>query len=282
MIVDNTYKILKKYEAFARKKFGQNFLINKDVLERIVHLSDLDKQTAVIEIGPGLGTLTEYLAINAGAVMSYEIDPDMIEILKDTLKDYSNVKIIFKDFLKANINEDIAENLGGFKRIVVVANIPYYITTPIIFKLLGETNISEYLFMVQKEVGQRLAGRPSTKDYNALSVLMALKTNTEVAYKVPKNSFHPEPKVESVLLSVKVVKNDLTLNNEANFIEFTQVIFSQRRKTLVNNLSNGYKISREKVCEVLENLGFNINVRAEQLDVNQIYKIYKSFEDVSH
>ncbi|MFA5543725.1 MAG: rRNA adenine dimethyltransferase family protein, partial [Bacilli bacterium] len=166
MIVDNTRKILAQNEMFAKKQYGQNFLVNKQVLEKIISLSNLNKETAVIEVGPGLGALTEFLAINAGKVLCYEIDANMISILKSTLINYNNVEIIQQDILDANILDDIKEHLTDFDRVVVVANLPYYITTPIIMKFLQETNISEFTLMVQKEVGQRLSGKPKTKEYN--------------------------------------------------------------------------------------------------------------------
>lgn len=275
MIVDDTRKLLNKYRLFANKKFGQNFLINKGVLESIVNLSKVDKNTAVIEIGPGLGTLTEYLAIASGHVLTYEIDAQMIEVLNETLAAYTNITILHKDILEANIKDDIQAHLANYEKVVVVANLPYYITTPIILKFLEETEIEEFLFMVQKEVGQRFSGKPSTKDYNALSVLVKYKGDAKIVYKVPKNSFHPEPNVESVLLCLKAVKVDYGINNEANFFKFIRIMFSQRRKTLVNNLNGKVNKTKEEVKIVLEDLGINENIRSEALDLKTIIDIYK-------
>ncbi len=275
MIVDNTRKILAQNEMFAKKQYGQNFLVNKQVLEKIISLSNLNKETAVIEVGPGLGALTEFLAINAGKVLCYEIDANMISILKSTLINYNNVEIIQQDILDANILDDIKEHLTDFDRVVVVANLPYYITTPIIMKFLQETNISEFTLMVQKEVGQRLSGKPRTKEYNALSVLMNYMGEATIDYKVPKNSFLPEPKVESVVLRINKKKNDYALINESNFFSFIRHMFSQRRKTLLNNLLGKTPLNKDEIVDLLMALNFNPSVRAEELDLDSIIKLYK-------
>ena len=275
MIVDNTRKILAQNEMFAKKQYGQNFLVNKQVLEKIISLSNLNKETAVIEVGPGLGALTEFLAINAGKVLCYEIDANMISILKSTLINYNNVEIMQQDILDANILDDIKEHLTDFDRVVVVANLPYYITTPIIMKFLQETNISEFTLMVQKEVGQRLSGKPKTKEYNALSVLMNYTGETTIDYKVPKNSFLPEPKVESVVLRINKKKNDYALINESNFFSFIRHMFSQRRKTLLNNLLGKTPLNKDEIVDLLMALNLNPSVRAEELDLDSIIKLYK-------
>ena len=207
MIVDNVIKTLKDKGMYAKKHFGQNFLIDKNVLNKIVSLSNITKEDTVIEIGPGMGCLTEFLAINAKKVICYEIDPDMIATLQETLLPlYDNIELIGLDFLKADLSM-YKENVENVK---VVANLPYYITTPIIFKLLSETKINQFTFMVQKEVGDRLTGKPNTKDYNSLSVAMEYKTNSKVAYKVSPNSFYPAPKVDSALLVVETKKSILS------------------------------------------------------------------------
>lgn len=277
MIVNRTKAILNQYQMYAKKMYGQNFLINQNILDVIVANSDINKNTCVIEIGPGIGALTEVLALNAKKVLAYEIDKDMINILNDTLSLYSNVLIKNVDILDADINADIIEHFGENEEVVVVANLPYYITTPIIFKFLEQTEINKFLFMVQKEVGKRLTGKPKTKDYNALSVLMEYKTKSKIIHNVPRNSFLPEPKVDSVLIKIEAIKNDYKLNNEANFIKFIQYCFSQRRKTLVNNLSESYQMDKESIIKVLSNNGFNATVRAEELTLKDILLLYKTF-----
>lgn len=275
MIVKQTKAILNKYQMYAKKMYGQNFLINSNVLDVIVKNSDINKETCVIEIGPGIGSLTEMLALNAKKVLAYEIDSDMVTILQDTLASYDNVIIENVDILKANINDDIKKYFNG-DEVIVVANLPYYITTPIIFKLLEETEIKKFLFMVQKEVGKRLTGKPKTKDYNALSVLMEYKTRSKIIYNVPRNSFFPEPNVDSVLIKIEAIKNDYTLNNEANFVKFIQACFLQRRKTLVNNLAEVYQMAKDDIIKTLVNQSFNEMIRAEELSLDDIVTIYKT------
>lgn len=272
MIADNVHKILNSNNLFAKKKFGQNFLMDKNVLNNIIEISNVTKEDTIIEIGPGLGCLTEFLAIHAKKVLCYEIDLDMVNMLKDLLKDYDNVTINYQDFLKADLtNYDTNEKCEHVK---VVANLPYYITTPIIFKLLSETKIEQFTFMVQKEVGERLTGKPNTKDYNSLSVAMKYKTDSKIACKVSPNSFYPAPNVDSVLLVVKALKNDCSLNYQANFLKFVQEIFEQRRKTVVNNLNEKYGKNKEELAKILVDNGFSASVRAESLNVDEIEKIY--------
>lgn len=273
MIVDEVYKTLKQKNLYAKKQYGQNFLMDKNVLNKIIDISNITKDDIVIEIGPGMGCLTEYLCLNAKEVICYEVDKDMVSILNDTIiKLYNNVSIINEDFLKVDLS--IYNTEEKCLNVKVVANLPYYITTPIIFKLLSETKINQFTFMVQKEVGERLTGKPNTKDYNALSVVMQLKTNSKIAYKVSPNSFYPAPKVDSVLLSVKTIKNDYEGNLEAIFIKFVQNIFEQRRKTIINNISDKYRLNKQQLIELFTKNNININVRAESLDLDEIKQLF--------
>lgn len=273
MIVDEIYKTLKEKKLYAKKQYGQNFLIDKNVLNKIISISNVTKEDTVIEIGPGMGCLTEFLCLNAKKVICYEIDKDMVNILNNSIvKQYDNVSIINNDFLKEDLS--IYNNEEKCTNIKVVANLPYYITTPIIFKLLSETKISQFTFMVQKEVGERLTGKPNTKDYNALSVVMQLKTDSKLVAKVGPNSFYPAPNVDSVLLLVKTIKNDLEANLEAEFIKFVQDIFAQRRKTIINNINDKYGKNKQQLIEIFEKNNININVRAESLDLNEIKDLF--------
>lgn len=281
MIVDNTKQILEKYNIRAKKGYGQNFLINKAILEKIVKAASLTKDDYVIEIGPGLGTLTEFLCINSKKVLCYEIDSDMYSILQYTLKDYLNKDIILGDFLKQDVKKDIEKYLDGSKSVKVVANLPYYITTPIIFKLLEIDNITEFTFMVQKEMGDRFTGTVNTKDYNALSVYMAYFTNTIKAFNVTRANFMPSPNVDSVVLNSKISKKDLNLKSEEEFLKFVKAIFNQRRKTMVNNISSYYKISKAEIEEKLKDININISIRSEALSLEEIAFVYKHlFEEV--
>lgn len=281
MIVDNTKQILEKYNIRAKKGYGQNFLINKTILEKIVKAASLTKDDYVIEIGPGLGTLTEFLCINSKKVLCYEIDSDMYSILQYTLKDYSNKDIILGDFLKQDVKKDIEKYLDGSKSVKVVANLPYYITTPIIFKLLEIDNITEFTFMVQKEMGDRFTGTVNTKNYNALSVYMAYFTNTIKTFNVTRANFMPSPNVDSVVLNSKISKKDLNLKSEEEFLKFVKAIFNQRRKTMVNNISSYYKISKAEIEEKLKDININISIRSEALSLEEIAFVYKHlFEEV--
>lgn len=274
MIADKVLHILKSKDMYAKKQYGQNFLIDKNVLKKIVDISEITKEDTVIEIGPGMGCLTEYLCLNAKKVICYEIDKDMIDILNENLKlDYDNVELINCDFLKADLN--FYSNEENCKNVKVVANLPYYITTPIIFKLLSETRINQFTFMVQKEVGERLTGKPNTKDYNALSVAMNFKTQSKIAYKVSPNSFYPAPNVDSVLLLAKTKKTDYSANFEAQFLKFAQDLFVQRRKTIINNLNGKYDYTKQKLIEKFKENNIDINLRAETLDLLEIIKLYE-------
>lgn len=273
MIADNVTSILRENRAFAKKQYGQNFLKDKNVLQKIIDMSSISKEDIVIEIGPGIGCLTEFLAINAKKVICYEIDEIMVKILEKTLEKYTNVEIIKGDFLKADLSR--YHHLQESNNIKVVANLPYYITSPIIFKLLKETKINQFTLMVQKEVAQRFVGKPNTKDYNALSVVIQLKANASIEYIVKPNSFFPSPNVESALLLMRMKKNDCRLKNEADFVKFVQTIFTQRRKNLLNNLC-GYKgLNKSALMTIFEDASINSNTRAENLSIEEIIALYE-------
>lgn len=270
-----TLQILEQYNLHAKKAFGQNFLIDSNIINKIVDSADV-LSSGVIEIGPGLGAMTEVLTQKAKKVLAYEIDNDMVEILQNNIK-ADNFKILNVDFLKADLNKDL-DFFDDCDRVVVVSNLPYYITTPIIFKLLAsETRITEFYFMVQKEVAQRFTGKPNTKDYNSLSVLIQYRTNAKILFNVPRTCFHPAPDVESAIIKLVKVKRDYDIANEEKFISFVQNLFALRRKTIVNNLSSKYSFSKEQISNVLIEEGFSDKARAEELDLSEIVKLYKAF-----
>ena len=275
MIVDETKRILNEYSRRAKKSFGQNFLINKSILEGIVKEAKVTKEDFVIEIGPGLGALTEFLCINAAKVLCYEIDEDMVEILQETLKAYDNKKIILGDFLKQNIKKDIEEYFGADAKVKVIANLPYYITTPIMFRLLEIDNVTEEIFMVQKEMADRFTGIVSTKDYNALSVFVKYYTDTKKAIFVSRGNFFPAPNVDSVVIHSIINKKQYDIKDEKKFLSFVKSSFNQRRKTFVNNISSQYKISKSNLEEVLKNNDYNPSLRSETLELDDFVKIYK-------
>lgn len=269
-----TNEILDKYGLRAKKGFGQNFLVDENILKKIITSANLSKNDGVIEIGPGIGALTEFLGKYAKKVLCFEIDKTLINVLEDNL-DMSNIVIKNKDFLKVNLKEEI-QYFNECKRILVISNLPYYITTPIIFKLLEDNlGINSYYFMVQKEVGQRITGVPKTKDYNALSVLMKYKTESEILFPVPRKCFMPSPNVDSVIIKIVYDKMDLGIINESHFSKFIQNLFYQRRKTLVNNLNATYNISKDQISKVLVGLNYSTTIRSEELNIIEISQLYK-------
>ena len=266
-------KSLKENNLQAKKKFGQNFLTDQNILSGIVDAAELTKKDAVIEIGPGLGALTEHLCEKAGFVLAYEIDTDLLGLLSENLKQYNNYKIINDDILKVDIEKDINTYLSQYENVYVVANLPYYITTPIILGLLSkETRISRYVMMMQLEVADRICGKPKTKDYNALSVVIAYKAIAKKVLNVPRTVFIPAPNVDSavVRLDIPSTKPYQALDEET-FNKVIRVCFTQRRKTLYNNLSMEYP--KPFVSKLLEDLNINPGIRAEALDIKDFILI---------
>ncbi len=259
--------ILKENDIKIKKKFGQNFLVDNNILNGIVNASELNKNIGVIEIGPGLGSLTEHLVNNAGFVLCYEIDSELISYLEDNLKSYSNFKILNQDILEADINNDIETYFKNYDRIYVVANLPYYITTPIILGLLEKTDrISKYVMMMQKEVADRICGNPKTKDYNALSIAIKYRAEAKKAFNVSRECFIPAPNVDSSVIVLNVYENKkYNVLDEEFFFKFIRLCFSQRRKTLINNLQNYY--DKDFIVEMLNHFNIKLTVRSEELDI---------------
>lgn len=272
--VGKVKEILEKYDLSAKKAFGQNFLIDSNIINKIVTKANVNKNTGVIEIGPGLGSLTECLCLNAKKVLCYEVDKDMVNVLKNEL-DFNNLMIKNCDFLKCDLNEDMSY-FSDCERLIVVSNLPYYITTPIIFKLLSnDIMIDEMYFMVQKEVAQRLTGKPDTKDYNGLSVAISYRCEAKILFDVARNCFLPSPNVDSAIIFLKRAKNDYGLKNESKFFDFVKELFSMRRKTIVNNLNGKFNLSKEEIKAILYKLNLKETQRAEELDLSKIVEFYK-------
>lgn len=249
----------------AKKRYGQNFLKDQKILKSIIDCADLSNDIAVIEIGPGLGALTELLCQKAGKVLAYEIDNSLIPLLEERLSGYDNYHIINQDILKADLENDIVNYFKGFSKIYVVANLPYYITTPIIMGLLSSNvPILKYVVMMQLEVADRICGKPQTKDYNALSVMVAYKAIAKKVLFVPRTAFVPAPNVDSavVLLTAYDVPPFKALNDDV-FNRLLRVAFTQRRKTIYNNLILEY--DKEFVSKMLEDLNYKKELRAEAL-----------------
>ncbi len=256
-----------------KKQFGQNFLTDSHILEKIVEASEVTKKDAVIEIGPGLGALTEVLCEQAGFVLAYEIDKDLLPILEQNLKAFSNYKILNQDILKANILSDISLYLEKYNTIYLVANLPYYITTPILTGLLSQKlPISRYVMMMQLEVADRICGKPSTKDYNALSLWIEYRALAKKIMKVPRTVFIPSPNVDSAVVRLDVYKDPpMYCENERALFFVIQGAFAQRRKTLENNLS--LKYDKKFVQNMLLSLGLSLKCRAEELTLSDFIKI---------
>lgn len=268
--IKNTKDILDSYGLQAKKRFGQNFLIDANIVRKIVETAGISRNTIVIEIGPGIGAMTEILASYAKKVICFEIDHDMVTVLNNEIKK-ENVKVVESDFLKV----DIKDYINSDEKVIVVSNLPYYITTPIIFKLLNENCVKEIYVMVQDEVAGRLVSGPGTKDYGSLSVMIKYYSEAKYEFKVTRNCFYPSPNVDSAIISMKKIQNDYNVNNEANFLNFIQNIFEMRRKTLINNILKKYPINKEKIGEVFDLLKLNEGIRAEALTLDQIVELYK-------
>ncbi len=275
-IPQNTIAVLQKYNFNFQKKFGQNFLIDTHVLEKIISSADVTKDDFVLEIGPGIGTMTQYLAEHARKVVAVEIDKALIPILEDTLKDYDNVRVINEDILKVDINKLALEENEG-KPIKVVANLPYYITTPIIMGLFeSHVPISSITVMVQKEVADRMQVGPGTKDYGALSLAVQYYAKPEIVANVPPNCFMPRPNVGSAVIRLTRHENPpVQVKDEKLMFRLIRASFNQRRKTLTNGLNNASDLSfsKEEVAQALEKMELSPTIRGEALTLEQFAKL---------
>ncbi len=284
----NTYKItnqiLGKYNIRANKRYGQNFLIDDNVLEKITKISEIENNDLVIEIGPGLGNLTEYLIEKAGYLLLIEIDNNMIEILNDRFRNRSNYKIINDDVLKVNLKEIIESlektNNTKYSNIKVVANLPYYITTPIIFKLLEDDNrIDDIVVMVQKEVAERMVANSKTKDYGILTLMVKYLSETNIEIIVPNSSFIPAPDVTSAVIKLKKIKRYKTSNEQLLF-KLIHAAFAQRRKKMINSLESCRfnNMDKKSLENLFMGLEININCRAEELELEEYIKIVEKIK----
>lgn len=268
----NTIEILQKYNFNFQKKFGQNFLINTGVLEDIIDAAEVADEDMVLEIGPGIGTMTQYLCENARQVVAVEIDTNLIPILKDTLSAYDNVRIINDDILKVDINE-LAREYNNGRPIKVVANLPYYITTPIIMGLFeSHVPIESITVMVQKEVADRMQAGPGTKDYGALSLAVQYYSKPQIVVNVPPSCFMPQPKVGSTVISLRRHQQPVVqVEDEKLMFKVIRASFNQRRKTLANGLNNygGINLTKEQIQQSIEELGVPVNIRGEALSLEQ-------------
>lgn len=280
-----TIEIIQKYEFAFQKKFGQNFLIDTHVLDKIIAAAGVTKEDCVLEIGPGIGTMTQYLAESARHVVAVEIDSNLIPILNETLADYDNVTVIHGDILKVDVNQ-IIEQYNEGRPIKVVANLPYYITTPIIMGLFeGMVPIDNITVMVQKEVADRMQVGPGSKDYGALSLAVQYYAEPYIVANVPPNCFMPRPGVGSAVIRLTRHKTSPVEVKEPDLMfRLIRASFNQRRKTLQNGLNNSQEVafSKEQIIEAIESLGLSPSVRGETLTLEQFAALSNSFTDLKN
>ncbi|WP_066059271.1 16S rRNA (adenine(1518)-N(6)/adenine(1519)-N(6))-dimethyltransferase RsmA [Robertmurraya korlensis] len=279
-----TQEILKKFGFSFKKSLGQNFLIDTNILKRIVDHADLTETSGAIEIGPGIGALTEQLARNSEKVVAFEIDQRLLPILKETLSPYPNTTIIHEDVLKANVKKVIEEQFAGIQDIMVVANLPYYVTTPIIMKLLEEKlPIRGIVCMLQKEVADRIAAKPGGKAYGSLSIAVQYYTEAETVMVVPKTVFMPQPNVDSAVIRLTVREEPIVkVRNEDFFFQVTRASFAQRRKTILNNLTSQLpdgKVKKDNILQALEKAEIEPSRRGETLSIAEFAQLSDALLD---
>lgn len=272
----NTIAVLQKYNFNFQKKFGQNFLIDTHVLEKIIDAAQITREDCVVEIGPGIGTMTQYLAESAGHVVAVEIDKALIPILEDTLSSYENVEVINEDILKVDLQKLVEEKNGG-RPVKVVANLPYYITTPIVMGLFeSHVPLHSITIMVQKEVADRMQAGPGSKDYGALSLAVQYYADAKVVANVPPNCFIPRPNVGSAVIRLtRYEKTPVEVKDEAFLFALIRASFNQRRKMLTNGLNNapGLHVDKEEVRKALLSMGLSENIRGEALTLKQFAQL---------
>lgn len=277
-----TKQILKKYGLTMKKSLGQNFLVEPGILTKMLAAGEIDKDTVVIEIGPGIGALTERLAQEAKQVIAFEVDRRLEPILKNELAEYDNIEVIFQDILEANLPELFADRFEPTDRIVVAANLPYYITTPIIMNFI-EANlpVDAYVMMMQKEVAERMTASPGSKNYGSLTVAIDYYTEAEISFIVPRTVFVPQPNVDSAVLKLKRREEPkVTVENEAFYFRLTRGSFQHRRKTLWNNLMGIYgktDEAKEALRLGLEAVGIEGSRRAETLAIEEFAALANEF-----
>ena len=278
-----TIEVLQKYGFVFQKRFGQNFLIDTHVLEKIIRESEITKDDFVLEIGPGIGTMTQYLADSAREVTAVEIDDALIPILQDTLKEWNNVTVIHGDILKTDIRK-IAEEKNNGKPIKVVANLPYYITTPIIMGLFeSQVPVESITVMVQKEVADRMQTGPGSKDYGALSLAVQYYADPEIVANVPPNCFMPRPKVGSAVIRLRRHQTPpVQVQDEKLMVRLIRASFNQRRKTMVNGLKNSQELNytKEQIEKAIADCGLPQNIRGEALTLKQFAALSNAFSEM--
>lgn len=282
-IPTRTVEIMRRYDIKMKKSLGQNFLVEPQILEKMISAGDIDNRTTVVEIGPGIGALTEYLARHAKEVVAFEIDSRFIEILKETLADYSNVTVHHQDILKVNFDDTQYDSLRYADRLVVVANLPYYITTPIIMNLIeSDLKFDSLVMMMQKEVAERMTAKVNTKSYNSLTLAIQNTMEAQIAFIVPKGVFIPQPNVDSAVLKLtRLAAPHVDVENPTEFQKLVQLAFTQRRKTIWNNLRSNLsslEVTIEKLEMALNKAGIEKTRRAESLTLDDYDCLYQALK----
>lgn len=269
-----TKELLEKHDLYAKKSFGQNFLVEPGIVDKIARHAVVSDHSVVFEIGPGIGALTQFLCEYAKKVIAFEIDERLPSVLADSLSEYDNFELVMEDFLKVDINSYIDPLVEEGYDVVFAANLPYYITTPILFQLFeSKANISAITVMMQKEVADRFSAKPNTKDYNALSVITQYRCEVTSVMKVPRNVFNPKPNVDSAVLQFRFKETNPELD-EAAFFELVKACFKQRRKTILNNFGD-YLGNKEKAREILEKAVVSPQARSESLSLEDFLHLYE-------
>lgn len=269
-----TKELLEKHDLYAKKSFGQNFLVEPGIVDKIARHAVVSDHSVVFEIGPGIGALTQFLCEYAKKVIAFEIDERLPSVLADSLSEYDNFELVMEDFLKVDINSYIDPLVEEGYDVVFAANLPYYITTPILFQLFeSKANISAITVMMQKEVADRFSAKPNTKDYNALSVITQYRCEVTSVMKVPRNVFNPKPNVDSAVLQFRFKETNPELD-EAAFFELVKACFKQRRKTILNNFGD-YLGNKEKAREILEKAEVSPQARSESLSLEDFLHLYE-------
>ena len=274
-----TKQIIKHYDFAFKKNFGQNFLVDERVLDKIISSAEITEDDLVLEVGPGIGTLTQALAKKAKKVVTVEIDQTLIPILEELLADFDNIEIINEDILKVDITNIVEQN--GGKPIKVVANLPYYITTPIIMNILEkQLPVESITVMIQKEVAYRMQAKPKTKDYGSLSLVTQYYCDPYLVANVPQNCFMPRPNVDSAVIRLKTRQPAVEVNDRELFFHIIKTAFSQRRKTILNCFYNcgGWELSKDELTAIINNAGFDEKVRGEALTLEDYAKLTEVFE----
>lgn len=282
--IGRTKEIVEKYNFSTKKSLGQNFLIDRNIIQEVLKKARINDDIGVIEVGPGIGSLTEQLAKVAKKVVAFEIDDRLIPVLNDTLSPYDNIKIIHEDVLQADIGKVIKEEFPDVKEVIVVANLPYYITTPILMNfLMYHKEISRFYTMMQKEVGERLSASPSSKSYGSLSIAIQYYTEAKIIQNVPKTVFMPPPNVDSIVVELVRHENPpVKVDDEETFFKLTRGAFVMRRKTIYNNYQSLFKDGKKKkedILAMLEAAEIDPKRRGESLSIQEYARIYESFKN---